>query len=226
MRRVVRFRPKKTLPGRCRLLARAGLPEGRAPSARHAGLLDEAIALYLAEAAPIGLGDDVGRDELLAIVGGAGAAAPPVVASVASCASRLALFAATVGEPVAERIQRLFASGEAPLGFFLDAVASEAAALLPDLVGETLEEGGGPGGPVAYSPGYCGWPLAGQKALFARLAPSEVGIALGASALMAPLKSVSGALVWGPPASQRAPGRFEACAACPEPSCEEGRWTS
>ena len=54
-------------------------------------------------------------------------------------------------------------------------------------------------GVLRYSPGYCGWHVSGQINLFNTLTPEKIGITLGESCLMNPLKSVSGVLVAGPP---------------------------
>jgi hypothetical protein len=43
-----------------------------------------------------------------------------------------------------------------------------------------------------FSPGYCGWDVAGQHRLFGFFPDNYCGITLNASALMSPVKSVSG----------------------------------
>jgi len=43
-----------------------------------------------------------------------------------------------------------------------------------------------------YSPGYCGWPVSEQHALFSFFKVDFCGISLTESALMKPIKSVSG----------------------------------
>ena len=219
MRRVVRLDAASVLPPRTRVLARAGVPEGRTPSARILGLLSRANDLFLAEAAPVGVVEEVSTDALLALCRDGRHGSPSVVETVAPRARRLALFAATVGEPACARIRALFAEGDAPLGLLLDAVASEAASELADEIGETLA---GEGLAVlGYSPGTCGWPVSGQRELFARLRPDEAGIALSDSALMSPVKSVSGVLVAAPPEAHRFRPGFDFCEACAERTCLE-----
>lgn len=222
MRRTLGFDATTILPEQRGFLVRAGVPADREPSARVLDLAVRAAALFVEEARAVGVIEDVSLAELLAVVR---AGRPPgeeaVVEQVAPLGERLALFAATVGEPVGSRIRRLFAEGDAPLGLLLDAVASEATAALARELGEAfLDERRDPGIAVlAYSPGYCGWLVSGQRALFARLAPGEAGISLGESALMAPVKSVSGAFVAAPPAAHRFRPDFAFCEYCTERSC-------
>jgi hypothetical protein len=73
----------------------------------------------------------------------------------------------------------------------------------------------------AYSPGYCGWHISGQRALFDRLRPERIGISLNESFLMTPLKSVSGVLIAGPVDSHMFVANFSYCVDCRERSCTE-----
>lgn len=224
MRRVVLVDPASVLPTRRQALVRAGVPADRTPSGRTIELLEKAISHFLLEADPIGVLEELSHEELLAIHhDGTPARGTSVLDVVTPRASRLALFAATVGESICERIRALFAGGNAPLGLFLDALASEAATALAGQVGKALvEERPDPRLAVlAYSPGYCGWPVTGQRALFARLDPGEIGISLGESSLMSPVKSVSGVLVAAPASAHRFRPAFEFCDACTDRTCLE-----
>ena len=222
MRRVVRLEASAVLPARHRILVRAGVPLEREPSKRTLALAVEATALFLREAGPIGVFEEVSLEELRAVHGdGRAPGESSALERVAPRAARLGLFAATVGEPVCERIRRLFDGGDAPLGFLLDAVASEATAALGEELGDAFVGEGGAAGlaVLAYSPGYCGWPVSGQRPLFARLRPDETGVSLGESALMSPIKSVSGVLVAAPPQAHRFRPDFEFCDLCVERTC-------
>lgn len=224
MRRVLHIDTADILPSRRRTLLRAGVPVERMPSSRTLALVRGAVDLFVDEARPVGLFEEISLEELLVIHrDGRTPGEESVLERVAPLAKHLALFAATVGEPVCARIRRLFAEGNAPLGLVLDAVASEATAALAEELGDAfLGERRNPGIAVlAYSPGYCGWPVTGQRALFARLEPGEIGISLGESALMAPVKSVSGLLVAAPPAAHRFRPDFAFCEACTERTCLE-----
>lgn len=246
MRQVLRFSPSAVVPEPARLMLRAGLPENREPHERLGRLLSRAVGLFVEEAAPVGVTEEIALDELLALHHDSGwHAAETVLDRVAPRAEALAVFGATLGEPVCERIRALFDAGEAPLGFLLDAVASEAASRLADRLArawlERLRDDGRVSGTarvLPYSPGYCGWDVRGQRALFARLRPEEAAIRLNESDLMTPVKSVSGALVAGTPAAHRFRTDFDFCDDCAERECreriaslgaaggEEGRWTS
>lgn len=222
MRKVLRVGAAAILPARSRALLRAGIPADRKPSARILDLFEKASALFVAEARPVGVFEEISLEELLAVHhDGRPEDEESVLERVAPLASRLALFAATVGEPVCARIRQLFAEGDSPLGLLLDAVASEATTALAEELGEAfLAERPDPALAVlAYSPGYCGWGVSGQRALFARLAPREAGISLSESALMAPVKSVSGVLVAATPKAHRFRPDFEFCDFCAERNC-------
>ena len=194
------------------------------PSSRILALVRKAAAVFVDEARPVGVFEELSLEELLAVSrDGRPPGEESVLERVAPLGRRLALFAATVGEPVCGRIRRLFDEGDAPLGFLLDAVASEATAALAEEIGDAfLGERHAPGLAVlAYSPGYCGWPVSGQRPLFARLRPDETGVSLGESALMSPIKSVSGVLVAAPPHAHRFRPDFEFCDLCVERTCLE-----
>ena len=207
------------LPARGRILVRSGVPEGRTPSARILGLLSKATDLFLAEAAPVGVVEELAAGEFLALCRDGREGPPSIVETVAPRAHRLALFAATVGEPVCARVRTLFAEGDAALGLLLDAVASEAASVLAEELGDALLAEGL--SVLAYSPGYCGWPVVGQRELFSRLRPADAGIALSESSLMSPVKSVSGVLVSAPPEAHRFRPGFDFCEACADRTCLE-----
>jgi hypothetical protein len=168
------------------------------------------------------------------------AAGGSVVASVYPRAEALALFAATLGEPVCLEIRRLFGRGEVALGYMLDTVASVAADRLADLAAARFRDalaplGSGPLRVLPYSPGYCGWPTTGQGPLFEKLQPGEIGISLNDSFLMWPLKSVSGVLVAGPLDTHVFEPDFPFCDDCATRACRarlaaasdgDERWTS
>ena len=128
------------------------------------------------------------------------------------------------------RIGELFQAGEYPLGAVLDATASEGAERAADVVQErwAVVLAGGSGGATGrgprllrYSPGYCGWNVSGQRALFRALLPEQIGIALNASCLMTPLKSVSGVIIGGPAEIHSFANDYPFCMRCREWTCRE-----
>jgi cobalamin-dependent methionine synthase I len=74
---------------------------------------------------------------------------------------------------------------------------------------------------LRYSPGYCGWHVSGQRALFDVLRPEEIGITLRESFLMEPLKSISGVIVGGPAEIHSFENSYPFCADCEDRSCRK-----
>lgn len=135
----------------------------------------------------------------------------------------LALFAVTLGDRISDRISALFDAGELAEGYILDQVASFAADELADIAGRRFRTGSERNdlAVVPYSPGYCGWHVSGQQALFANLQPDEIGISLNDSSLMHPIKSVSGVLVLAPVEAHDFSPAFPCCATCTTLACQE-----
>lgn len=141
-------------------------------------------------------------------------------------AQRLALFAATLGDPVSEEIGLLFKRGEPAVGYALDVIASEAANKLAEATAGRFKdlliarrEIASDARVLPYSPGYCGWHVSGQRRLFAALQPGAIGVRLGSTFLMRPLKSVSGVIVAGPSAVHRFRPTYPFCEDCTTREC-------
>jgi hypothetical protein len=129
-----------------------------------------------------------------------------------------------VGPGVSDRIRACFDRNEPALAVMLDSIASAATDRLAELLCMRRADAGAlpgaaRGGTLPYSPGYCGWHVSGQRALFAYLQPSAIGITLLPSFLMEPLKSVSGVLVTGPAAIHRFPPDYPFCGDCADRPC-------
>lgn len=127
-------------------------------------------------------------------VGGTVFATQKIVAGALGRAERAAVFAATIG-PDFETWARAAMAEDPALGYIADAVGSAVAEALADRLHDHIEfemARRGWRSTNRYSPGYCGWSVAEQHALFALLPAGFCGIALGESALMHPVKSVSG----------------------------------
>jgi hypothetical protein len=135
----------------------------------------------------------------------------------------LALFAVTLGEEVSGHISELFADDNAARGYVLDQVASIAADQLVQNARRRFAVNGSSDGAAVlpYSPGYCGWHVSGQRALFARLEPDDLGISLNESCLMHPIKSVSGVLVAAPIEAHDFEPAFPCCAVCTTFACRD-----
>ena len=135
----------------------------------------------------------------------------------------LALFAVTLGEEISDRISTYFDAGELAEGYILDQVASFAADELAGIAGRRFQVDNTRDdlAVLPYSPGYCGWHVSGQRALFDHLRPDEIGISLNDSCLMHPIKSVSGVLVLAPIEAHDFSPAFPCCATCTTLACQE-----
>jgi len=136
----------------------------------------------------------------------------------------LALFAVTLGDGISDRVTTLFDAGELAEGYILDQVASFAADELAQIAASRYRAMDNPAADSAvlpYSPGYCGWNISGQRALFAHLRPDEIGISLNDSCLMHPIKSVSGVLVLAPITAHDFSPAFPCCATCTTLNCQD-----
>jgi hypothetical protein len=215
-------------PAPAAVRAALGLARGMEASPRSEELLRRALALFRSLAAPLAVAKPVTAAEFAPVFAGRGDNDPLApLAGIFPRAGRLQLFAFTLGEALGAEIARLFA-GDFALAAVLDAVASQAAenaARMAERRAESLpgpgHDGGGPWRCFLYSPGYCGWHVSGQEALFAALRPETIGIRLNASFLMTPLKSVSGVLVAGPAAIHRLEASYPFCVRCSSPACRE-----
>jgi cobalamin-dependent methionine synthase I len=91
--------------------------------------------------------------------------------------------------------RQVMQGGDPALGYISDsvayAVAEAVADRLHDHIGREMARNGWRI-TNRYSPGYCNWSVVEQHLLFALLPSHFCGITLGESALMRPMKSVSG----------------------------------
>ncbi|MBD3161558.1 MAG: hypothetical protein GF346_04985 [Candidatus Eisenbacteria bacterium] len=217
------------LPDRPSLAGRLGLPPGAPIDERLHTILEDALRLCEEEARPAGVFVEIDRDRFAAVYRGAGRNEPETpLEAIVPRAEHLTLFAVTIGQAVSARIDRLFEEAEYPIAAALDAAASEATERAGDRLEETvrakLRARAGPEadrGVLRYSPGYCGWHVSGQAALFDALEPGRIGIRLRESFLMEPLKSMSGVIVAGAPEIHDFEDRYPFCSDCTERGCRE-----
>ena len=161
------------------------------------------------------------RHEAIA-VGGIVFATQRIVAGALAQAEHVAVFAATIG-PAFEQWARAAMADDPALGFIADAVGSAVAEALADRLHDRIEQAVAPRGwkvTNRYSPGYCGWSVAEQHHLFALLPAGFCGIALSESALMQPVKSVSGVIGLGVAAKHA----DYLCDVCKSPDCTYRRY--
>ncbi|MEE9466166.1 MAG: vitamin B12 dependent-methionine synthase activation domain-containing protein [Candidatus Neomarinimicrobiota bacterium] len=227
MSRTFTIELTKVLPERQAVLREQGIPTGADVPDRILALFDQAMDVFSDTDHVKGITIVVSRADFDRIFTGQGANDPDApLMKIYSRAHNLALFALTLGKSVSSRIEQLFAENNFALGNMLDSIASLAA----ERAIEQLEQGfahrfAKKGHPepehrsLSYSPGYCGWDISGQKALFDTLTPDEIGITLNRSFLMTPLKSVSGVLVEGSAQIHEFDPKFSFCRVCRSRSC-------
>jgi hypothetical protein len=113
----------------------------------------------------------------------------------------LALFVATIGPKLEQWSRRLISEGDFLRGYIVDAIGSDLVEQAADCLERKIGENVQPLGwkiTSRYSPGYCGWSVAEQHKLFCFLPEKSCGVTLTESALMVPIKSVSGVIGLGP----------------------------
>ncbi len=146
---------------------------------------------------------------------------PRILARLAK-ARKIVVFACTIGAEIGSRIRSLAESGSSVEAYMLDAIASLAADNVAEAIQRIAEKDVLPSGfgcTERFSPGYCGWPVSAQEALFALLPQNPCGISLNASAMMIPEKSVSGVFGAGPGLRRAAYG----CGGCDKEDCPARR---
>ena len=121
-------------------------------------------------------------------------------------ASFVAFFICTAGEGISRRSQDLLMGDDPVLGYVFDLLGSmvvESAADKLQLEIKRMAISEGFQITNRYSPGYCKWSVADQHKLFSFFPPNCCGIKLTDSALMNPIKSVSGIIGIGTDVSFR-----------------------
>jgi hypothetical protein len=107
----------------------------------------------------------------------------------------VALFLCTAGSEIGQRSRAAMRERDLLKGYIYDVVGSEIVEAAADLMQADLERNMLTTGKKItnrYSPGYCGWDVAEQHNLFELLPENFCDVKLTPSALMDPVKSVSG----------------------------------
>jgi hypothetical protein len=134
------------------------------------------------------------KDELSLLVDDTNFQIGKIIFNQLKRSEQVAFFVCTAGVGIEKWSKQMMANNDPLKGFIADilgGVVVEAAidkiqqSLNNDMVAKNLKITN------RYSPGYCGWPTGEQHKLFALL-PDTLGIHLTESALMQPVKSVSG----------------------------------
>lgn len=112
----------------------------------------------------------------------------------------MALFICTAGKDISSRSAELLKGENPVLGYVYDMLGSMVVEAATDLLQEEIKQKAAANGLAItnrYSPGYCKWSVADQHKLFSFFPPGSCGINLTDSALMSPVKSVSGIIGMG-----------------------------
>jgi hypothetical protein len=222
LRQVLEIAGDRITPTAQAVLEHQGVPAGLPGQERPLQVARAAVAELLGQLPARAVLQPVTGAQFAAIHQGLGRNdARDPVGEIFPRATALFLFAATIGPGVVRRIQQHLAEGDFPLAIALDAAASLAA----DLAAERLEEEAGRDlaglAALRYSPGYCGWHVSGQRALFDQLKPADIGLGLTDSFVMDPVKSVSGVIVVGAPEIHRFKPDYDFCRACTDRNCRQ-----
>lgn len=114
--------------------------------------------------------------------------------------SSLALFICTAGEGISQKSQQLLHGDDPAKGYVYDVLGSVIVETAMDKIQQILAEEFSKSAIKTtnrYSPGYCDWSVIEQHKLFSFFPLNHCGITLNASALMHPIKSVSGVIGLG-----------------------------
>jgi hypothetical protein len=107
----------------------------------------------------------------------------------------MAVFICTAGEEIGNRTRKAMSEGDPLTGYMYDITGSIVVDAAADRMQSELEKAifaAGKKNTNRYSPGYCGWDVSEQHKLFRLLPDNFCGIRLTDSALMDPVKSISG----------------------------------
>jgi len=118
-----------------------------------------------------------------------------IITSQIKKSEKAAVFVGTIGNAMEQWSKELFNQGNTMLGYIVDTVASAAVESAVDFLHNEIGKAMLDEGlkiTNRYSPGYCNWPVSDQHILFSLLPKNFCGISLTDSALMYPIKSISG----------------------------------
>lgn len=118
-----------------------------------------------------------------------------IVTGVLKKSENVAVFSLTIGAPMETKSKELLKNGDLVHGYIYDAVASVTVEACADVLHDHITEKmllANQKATNRYSPGYCNWNVKEQHLLFSHLPENFCGISLTESALMTPIKSISG----------------------------------
>lgn len=221
---LIQFDIAPIIPAEAAVLRHQGLPKDALPSEPIKQIMHTAYAEFEQRCNPVGLVGELPVTDFTALFKGEDQNhRDSPIYQIYPQARHLTTFVLTMGSDLSTRIPELFKQSNFALGAMLDSVASMAAeqtvAVLEEQIGQAYCLAGDAA--LAYSPGYCGWHLSGQKRLFKFLQPDAIGVTINNSYLMSPVKSVSGVVITGPARIHQFLPKFNFCKECRTKSCVE-----
>jgi hypothetical protein len=112
----------------------------------------------------------------------------------------MVLFVCTAGKEISDLAQNLLIGDNPVLGYVYDVLGSVTVEAVSNRIHQHIKEMATFSGELItnrYSPGYCQWSVADQHKLFSFFPENCCGISLTESALMYPIKSISGIIGMG-----------------------------
>ncbi len=111
-------------------------------------------------------------------------------------AEKLLFFVCTAGRLISEKSAALLKGEDPAKGYIYDLVGTYLTEAAGDRMQQLIREELSDGDRITnrYSPGYCHWDVADQHQLFSLFPPAPCGVTLTQSALMYPVKSISGVI--------------------------------
>ncbi|MFH1699605.1 MAG: vitamin B12 dependent-methionine synthase activation domain-containing protein [Candidatus Zixiibacteriota bacterium] len=226
MREIINIPVDKITPEISLIMKGQSIPEGSKVKPEIVDLAKNAQDIFIQLARPVLLISEISRENFENIYHSTDLnESPAPIEDIYPRADNLAIFALTIGQEICNKISDLFTRNDFALGSMLDTAASAGADLASDFAASWYRENiignTKPGKTMCYSPGYCGWHVSAQQALFVFLKPEEIDITLRESCLMEPLKSISGVLLHGPNEIHLFDHQYSFCAQCPGQPCLE-----
>lgn len=132
-----------------------------------------------------------------ALIGGKEFGLHKIVAGQLKKSDRAALFVCSIGDQMEKWSKEVLKQGDPMLSYLIDTVASITVESVTNLLHDHIRVKFGEEDfktTNRYSPGYCNWSVAEQHLLFSFFPKNFCGVSLTESALMIPIKSVSGVI--------------------------------
>ncbi|MCK9413050.1 MAG: hypothetical protein M0Q53_12165 [Prolixibacteraceae bacterium] len=129
----------------------------------------------------------------------------------------LLFFVCTAGKAISDKSTAMLIGEDPAKGYIYDQVGIFLTEAAGDRMHQLIRKELPPGQTTTnrYSPGYCHWDVSDQHTLFTLFPPSPCGVTLTPSALMNPVKSISGVIGIGKEVSYR----DYPCALCQSLNC-------